>query len=81
MKGKGYILCDVVCKGMDGKCGKEFVVKENEAVDPTKACVPSGRNPAWWCEVCHVVYCTPCYQKCVSESTTGGTRKRVAMHI
>lgn len=80
-KDKGYILSGVVCEGYgDTLCGMEFVAKISEAIDPNKASIVRQTNPAYWCEVCHLVYCKRCYLKYVNNSTSKGNRKRACLN-
>ena len=80
IKGKGGILDDIVCEGINGiECGKEFVFVEADASDPAKACIVGMNNPAWWCNVCNLVLCNTCHASwCDANTMKRGRRLQLS---
>lgn len=74
-KQTGWCLDDIVCDGYKRKCGKEFVEHLHEAKVPGNGLVVSVKMPAYWCKVCHLVYCHKCYAiMSVDDEEEGGGR-------
>jgi hypothetical protein len=69
---RAYTLTGVVCDGEkeDGtKCGKEFVEKVEDAIDPTRCYVISQKSPCEWCMDCHLALCLPCHGRLLSKTS------------
>jgi hypothetical protein len=59
---KAYILTNVFCDGVEGrKCGKEFVEKMEDAVNPLLCYVITEKTPCKWCKDCKLSLCVACH--------------------
>jgi len=74
-KGTGWCLDDIACEGFKKTCGKEFVERIEEAKLLGNGLVVSLRHPAYWCKVCHLVYCSECYRNMLQDDMAGSSGK------
>jgi hypothetical protein len=60
---KALTLTGVTCDGVEGKmiCGKEFVEKLEDAINPGWCIVVSNKTPCKWCKDCKMALCVPCH--------------------